>query len=180
MRVRQDSFSQLLEYDPVKSMVQNPELLREIWGIAKPDLKDLKTFLETAQSPKYSEEPILGRWNFDARGTVAAVRRANPAMTSTEMAAARRFYQQVYDKTKLIAGPEGKVVIKEWPDLKAVVGKDQPQPLVSGTGSWDGAGGFYKVNFTIGGEEISANAVIEGERMTLTMGKAAVVFEREY
>ena len=180
MRARQDSFSQLLQYEPVKSMVQNPELLGEIWQIAKPDLKDLKIFLETAQSSKYSEEPILGRWNFDARGTVAALRRANPNMTSTQMAAARKRLQQVYAKTKLVAGTEEKVVVKDWPDLKVVPGKDEPQPLVSGTGSWDGAGGFYKMNFSVAGEDVSANAVIEGERMTLTMGKAAVAFEREY
>jgi uncharacterized membrane protein required for colicin V production len=180
MRARKDSASQLLQYGPLQTIAKDSELLREIWRICAPDLKDLKKFLETAQSPKYSEEPILGRWNFDVRGTVAALRRANPNMTALEMTRSRRRLQEIYAKTKVVVGTEGRVVIKDWPDLAVVPGKDEPQAVASGKGTWDGGGGFYKVNFTVGSTEMSGTAAIEGERMTVTLGKAAVAFEREY
>lgn len=180
MRARKDSASQLLQYQALQSIAKNPELLREIWNIAASDLKDLKIFLETAQSPKYSEEPILGRWNFDARGTVAAIRRSNPNMTSLEMSRTRRRMQEIYAQTKMVVGTEGRVVIKNWPDLSVIPAKDQPQPLVAGKGGWDGGAGFYKLNLTVGSTDMEATAAVEGERMTVKLGKVAVAFEREY
>ena len=180
MRARKDSVSQLLQYAPLQSIAKSPELLLEIWEIAKPDLKDLTNFLWTAQSPKYSEEPILGRWLFSSSGTAAALRQANPNYTALQMARARRHMQGIYARTLLVVGTKGRMVVKEWPDLTVVPAKDQPQPLGSGKGEWDGAGGFYKLKFTVGSTELAATAKIEGERMTLKMGNAAVAFEPEY
>jgi len=179
MRARKDSASQLLRYEPVQSIVKNPDLLQEIWKIAAPDLKDLKVFLETAQSPKYSQEPILGRWFFDARGSIAALRRANPKLTSLEMARARRSLQELYSQTKVIVGTDGRMVVKQWPDLTAVPVKDQPLPMLSGQGEWDGGGGFYKVKMSLGSAEMEGTGAVEGERLTITVGKTAVAFEKE-
>jgi len=180
MRVRKDSAQQLLAYEPVRAIVKNADLLREIWTIAGPDLKDLKVFLETAQSPKYSEEPILGRWNFDARGSVAAMRRADPNMTALVMSRKRRQLQEDYAKTQVVAGTGARVIVKSWPDVAAVLPAGQPKPTMDGTGEWDGGAGFYKIKLTAGSNELSGNAAIEGERMTLTMDKTILVFEREY
>jgi len=186
MRARKDSFQQVLRYEPAQAIVKNPETLREIWAVAEPDLKDLRAYLESGVSEKYAEEPILGRWNFDARGTVAAMRRANPNMTSLQMARARRTVQTLYAKTQLVMGIGGKAVIKAWPDLSAPAApvtpgvEPAPTPMLSGTGDWDGGAGFYKVNLTVGGNEFKGTAAIQGELMTVTLDKLVVAFEREY
>jgi len=179
MRARKDSASQLLSYEPVQGIVKNPDVLRELWGIAEPDLKDLKVFLETAHSPKYSEEPILGRWNFDAGGAVAALRKSNPNMTPLEMRRARVRLEALYSQTKVIVGTEGRMVIKEWPDFSNLPAQGQPQPLVGGTGEWEGGGGFYKIKMNLGSGETDGTASVEGERLTISMGKVAIAFQRE-
>jgi uncharacterized membrane protein required for colicin V production len=183
MRARKDSAQQLLAYEPFRAVAKNPELLRELWTIARPDLKDLKVYLETAQSPKYSEEPVLGRWNFDARGSVAAARQANPNMTAIQMRARRRQLQETYANTKVIAGTEGRIIVKAWPDLAAAAAATTagtPPPMVEGKGEWEGGGNFYKVKLTIGSSELNGSAAIAGERMTVTLDKLILAFEREY
>jgi uncharacterized membrane protein required for colicin V production len=180
MRVRKDSAQLLLSYEPMRAVARNSELLRELWTIAQPDLKDLKAFLETAQSPKYSEEPILGRWNFDARGSVASMRRANPNMTAIQMSRERRRLQEGYAKTQVVAGTESRVLIKGWPDLSTVPAAGTPPPMLEGKGEWDGGAGFYKLKLSVGSAELNGNAAIEGERMTITVDKLILAFEREY
>ena len=54
----------VMAYPAVKTVLDNPELLRTIWATVQPDMKDLNTFLDTGKSAKYDSERILGRWNF--------------------------------------------------------------------------------------------------------------------
>jgi uncharacterized membrane protein required for colicin V production len=180
MRARKDSVQQLLAYQSAQTIAKSPETLREIWTIAQPNLKDLYTYLQTGASPKYSEEPVLGRWNFDARGTAAAMRRANPNMTALQMSRARRQLGEVYGKAQVVAGTESRVIIKNWPDLSTPPAAGTPPPMLEGKGEWEGGGNFYKIKLTVGSTELSGSAAIEGERMTVTLDKLILAFEREY
>jgi uncharacterized membrane protein required for colicin V production len=180
MRARKDSASELLKYEAVQNIVKNTELVREIWDIAQPDLKDLTNFLDTGKSLKYSEEPILGRWYFSPSETAAALRQANPNLTALQMARARKQMQDIYAKTLFVIGTNGRLVVKDWPDLTAVPAKDQPQPLLSGKGEWDGGGGFYKLKFTVGSAELDGTAKVENDRMTMKVGNVSVAFQLEY
>jgi hypothetical protein len=60
MRARKDSATQLLNYQPVHSIVMNSELVGEIWKAAEPDLEDLTDFLHTGVSRKYSRSRPMG------------------------------------------------------------------------------------------------------------------------
>lgn len=44
-------------------------------ALLKADLKDLRTFLERGESPIYSEEKILGRWQLDGNATINHMKR---------------------------------------------------------------------------------------------------------
>lgn len=178
MRTRGDSAAQLYNYGSVQTIVANPELLQKIWAITQPHLADLATFLETGKSEKYADETILGRWNCSIRGTVAALRRAKPNLTAREMAAARGTLQALYSKAHLVVGTEGQVVVKELPNLKAAAGAS-PE-YVTAQGTWTGANGNYRLEFNLSGTEYKASTVVEGDRMTVTLEKVAVVFDREY
>ena len=181
MRAAKNSIQQLMRYEPAQAILKNPDMLREIWSAAGPDLKDLRTYLETGVSEKYAEEPILGRWNFDPRATVAAIRRANPTITSIQMARTRRTLQQQFARTQLVMGIGGKVVVKGWGDATtSAVADPNSASTLSGTGDWDGGNGFYKLNVTVGSNELRGTAAIQGERMTVTWDKLTVAFEREY
>lgn len=178
MRVRLDSASQLYAYEPVKTIAGNPETLHTIWAIAEPNLKDLENFLQTGKSEKYADEPILGRWNCNIRGTVAAVRRAKPNITPREMASVRAILQQNYAKARMVIGTDNQLVVKDYPDPKAAVGA--APSLQNGTGTWSGSSGNYQLEFNIGGTPFKPSVVIEGDRLTATADKVAVVFDREY
>lgn len=180
MRARKDPLSQLLAYPPVKTIVSSPDTLNTIWSIAKPDLKDLTNFLYTAHSPKYDQEPILGRWIFDLRGTLAAVRQAQPNLTAKQMQSQRLLYQTFYSKVKLIVGTDSQMAIKDFPNLEAPLAPGTPPPLTGGQGNWSGANGFYQLKYNLDGKDISATAAIEGQRMTVTIEKLALVLTKEY
>jgi hypothetical protein len=206
-RATQAPLAELLECGSVSAIVNTPETLQNIWSIVEPDLKDLKVFLETGQSEKYSKEPILGRWQLNVRGTLAAVRRAKPNITANAMAQERAKILWMFGKLQLVVGTGGQMVIKDFPNLKAappapnapvgpggtvnpgarvMVAGSAPAPqapsagLQSGSGSWTGGNGFYQMTLSVGGGEIKANAAIEGGRMTLTIDKLALVFEPEF
>lgn len=180
MRASKDSFQQLLAYEPVQAIVSNPDLLREIWSVAEPDLTDLEAYLKTAQSGKYADEPILGRWNFDARGSAAAMRKVNPNMTTLEMARTRRRMGEVYGGTQVVVGTGGQVVIKKWPDFSSVSAASPLPTTIGGNGSYDGGAGFYKMEVSIGSNQLKGTAAVDGDRMTVTFDKLIVAFEREY
>ena len=179
MRVRHDSLSQLMAYAPVQAIVGNADMLMTIWSIAAPNLKDLNAFMETGQSQKF-DDPILGRWSCDIRGTVAELRKARPNMTSRDMQAARQSLQLFYSKTLLVIGTEGQLVGKNFPDFSAPQIPGMQQPFQSGQGTWNGAKGFYEVTLTLGGAELKATASVENDRIRMTLNKMVIVFEREY
>jgi uncharacterized membrane protein required for colicin V production len=180
MRLRQESISQVLDYGPVKDIWGNPETLRMIWGIVEPNLKDLKAFLETGQSPKFAEEPILGRWNFTARGTVAFIRRSSPNISSTEMARLRNTLTALFSKSRLVVGTDNFLAVKDWPTLKKPANPKAGPELQSAQGRWDGANGRYKLEFSIAGTPWKPSVIIEGDRLTVVADKLAAVFDREY
>ena len=98
------------------------------------------------------------------------------------MSRARRQLGEVYGKSQVVAGTESRVIIKNWPDIAAAAGAapGTPPPMLEGKGEWEGGGNFYKVKVTVGSTELSGSAAIEGERMTVTLDKLILAFEREY
>jgi len=76
-------------------------------------------------------------------------------------------------------GTENQLVVKDYPDPKSAAGA--APALANATGTWSGGNGNYKLEFSVGGTEFKPTAVIEGDRMTVTVDRAAaVVFDREY
>ena len=181
MRVRQDSAAQLYAYGPVQGIVGNPETLQTIWGIAEPNLKDLQGFLETGKSEKFADETILGRWKCSVRGMVAAYRRAKPNTPATEMLKVRNGFTYLFSKVNLVVGTDNQLVVKQYPNPKAATPTPNAGPdLQNATGTWSGANGNYHLEFNLAGADLKPSAVIEADRMTVTVDKIAIVFDREF
>lgn len=59
----QASFNEILEYPKVQEVLSNnPAIVNNVLAM---DFKDIKEYLETGVSPKYSAEKILGDWAYD-------------------------------------------------------------------------------------------------------------------
>lgn len=182
MRMGQASLNRVMQYGPIKAIVENPDTLRMLWSLVEPNLADLNVFLTNGVSDKFADQPLIGRWNFDARSTAAALRKARPNITATEMQRFRRTMDTLYSRTRLVIGLEGaeqKVVIKDLPSVKENPPPGTPLTLQNGQGTWSGGGSRYQLDFTLADGELKIPAGLESGRLLLTINKNVIVFERE-
>ena len=175
-RLQQKPIKELMAQPSMAAIVNDPDLLREIWKTAQPDLHDFSNFLWTAKSGKY-DEPILGRWTFSLSGTALALRRDNPKIAVSELAKRRRLVADVFAKTTLIAAPNGQLALKNVPQIKP------PQPGVppsadmqSFEGKWTGAANQYELEI---GSADKKTGRIENTRLSVPLQGFTIVFEKE-
>jgi len=177
LRLKQTPLREVMEYPSVKAVFDNPELLRTIWTTVHPDMKDLQAYLQTGKSAKYDEERILGRWNFDANGTVLQYRRAKPNIAASEGVRLRAWMAEKFPKSSMVAAPDHMVVLKGLPYIVMQPG----QPLIAETkdlkGQWRESGGGYE--FDLEGGTTKLTAKFEGSRLVITGDATPVVFEKE-
>ena len=177
LRLRRAPIRELMGNPNIDVVVKSPEMLNTIWDTVKPDLADLKTFLETKKSPKYDGEPVHGRWSFDVNSTMAIYRKAKPNLPSSEVRKYKNWLALRFIKTSLIAGTDHVLVVKDLPVLKAPQPGQPPQPIEmkSSRGNWSGADGAYEL--TMDGEQRTAK--IEGDKLSFKVGTVPVVFEKD-
>ena len=178
MRLKQEPIRNVLGYAAVKSILKNPDTLNLIWNVAKPDLKDLRTFLETGQSPKYDAERILGRWTFEVNGAVAAYRTARPNLASSEMQKIRKWMTVAFAQTSVVAAADHMFWLKNVPILKAQTSATPGNETRTAQGQWENAGGQYNLIFRSAGRSDEKKAQIEGDRMTVEGESMTLVFVR--
>jgi hypothetical protein len=190
MRQRQAPISEILDYPKAQNIVNNPDMLKEIWGIVAPNLVDIKEYLLTGKSAKY-DEPILGRWVFNLGRAIFQFKQNNPNIRSAEMKLARGEMSLIYSKTTLIAAtaPDKQAFlnnigkIRVTPAPKGPANKPPAPPTISVDmekfkGHWDGEDGKYELTFP--DRKRKLKAVVEGDRMTITGDQFPMVFERDY
>jgi hypothetical protein len=180
LRQRREPIMTLLDYPKTKTILQNPDLLKSIWATVVPDLKDLHSFLETGKSAKYDPERILGRWIFNSRVTVGLLRKAKPNITSKEMLKWRTWMEAAFAKTSFVAMTDNQAILKNVPQIRlptaAAAPTGGPQTL---KGQWKGGDGKYLLNLSGGAKDEQLNAMVEGDRLTITGEGTGLVFQRE-
>jgi hypothetical protein len=192
MRQRQAPIAEILNNPKAQNIVNNPDLLKEIWAIVLPNLTDIKAFLLTGKSAKYTE-PILGTWNFNLGRAIYMYKQKNPNIRSTEMALIKRDMTLIYQRTTLIAAPEpgkeaflknvGKIRVTKAPAQRGGPNVKPAPPTISVDmekfeGHWDGEDGKYELSFP--DRKHKLQAVIEDDRMIVTGDNFPMVFDRDY
>ena len=176
MRQRQDPIMEVLHQNAAQAIVNNPDLLREIWATAGPDLKDLRGYLETGLSPHYDPIKILGRWKFDVNTAINIMRRASPNISSTEMLKRRKWMSAAFEKTSLVAMANHHALLKNVPQLKLPGAAAAPNPgLQNLEGEWRDLNGTYQLSFS--GSDLAAN--VEGDRLSFKAEGMELAFLRE-
>jgi len=176
LRVRGESFKNLLDHPRLQAILGNPDLLQTIQATIVANLTDLRVFLDSGTSPKYESEKILGRWRFDVNSAISALRRARPATTAAEVQRIKRWMMSAFEKTLLIASTEKEAFLKNLPSLKIPA----PNATSTGgaqnlTGKWDATGGKYLFSFA--GNDLIAT--LEGGRLSMTSEGLNLVFVHE-
>ena len=165
---------QLLNDPSFKPLLQNTELVNAVWGTVQSNLDDLVTYLQTGKSPKYGEEKILGRWDFNLSTTIAMLRQSRPNIVASDMKTIRASWQLGYSNTTLVAAGDGQVFLKSLPNFKA-----KPPTPETWKGSWTANGADYDLTLANNGENKPMKATISGTRMTLKDDKNTLILDRE-
>ena len=182
LRQKQPPMMEILNHPKAQAIINNPDMLNQIWAILTPNLLDLQTFLKTGKSARYDAVTILGRWDFDLNGALGLLKRTKPNIGYQEMQRTKLMMTLSFAKTTFMASPE--------PDKLAILknlGKVHPaaKPNLPPTidnqnfkGQWSGDGNKYDLTFPDKGRS-SLEAVVEGDRLTITGDNYPMVFQRE-
>lgn len=180
LRQKQPPISEILNHPSVQTIMNNPDLLKEIWNTALPHLNDLEAYLRTGQSAEYDPEKILGRWDFDMKGALGAVKRAKPTIGVLEMQRTKYAMSLCFAKTKFMAAPapDKMAVMKEYGKLHPATKPKEPPTVETQTlkGTWSGDSGKYTINLS---DKSDLQATVEGDRLTITGDTFPLVFSRE-
>ena len=177
LRLKKAPVMDVIHYPRLDALLQNPDFMLMVWGIVVPDMKDLCTFLETGQSPKYDGEKILGRWRLDANAVLTAFRRAKPNLTAKEMKAKLPNIRNAFANTSFVAMTGGKAILKNAPPLRF---EQAPAAnLQTCDCQWRNVDGKYQLSLTLGGLPLDLPATVDGDRLTVTNEGASFAFNRE-
>jgi hypothetical protein len=171
MRLRRASIREVLANANVAAIVNNPDQVKTVWDVVAPNLKDLRTFLETGKSEKYSER-LLGRWNFDVNAAMRAYRRTKPNLPASEMQKIKRWMTSAFLKTMLVAAPDGTLKLKNLPQLKTQGAETQ-----NIDGTWAAAGESYQ--FSLGSLGEKKATIDPSGRLVLASDPITLVFTPE-
>jgi hypothetical protein len=176
LRQRRAPISEVLNYPKIQAMLNNADLLKTIKSAIVPNLQDLRTFLETGESAKFTEK-FLGRWNFDLAGTMGLFRKDKPNLTAKQLAQQRGFMSALFGKAVFVATPEQQAFLKNVPSLKPAPGAGSNLQTLQG--EWKGADGNYDLTITSDGKAEQMKADLQGSRLNVTAPGIGLVFSRE-
>jgi hypothetical protein len=160
--------NQLINHDRLRPITREPETFKTMWTLAKPDVADLKTYLETGRSPKYDEHKILGRWTFDYRESFGRARKAKPLMTLADIRAARAVMTAL-NNSVFTAMIDHKAVFK-------VASSNKVQVL---DGTWQQTSdGNYVASFSEAGKSLDVPVTVESPKLLLSREGQTLVFEK--
>jgi len=178
MRQKREPVMGLLNSSRMQAITSNPELQKTVWTTLSPDIKDLENYLKTGISPKYDPEKILGRWSFDVNYAMILYRRAKPNLPAAEAQKVKRWMATAFAQTELVAMTDRQLLIKNLPQVKVPTAAALAAPAGSQTlqGQWKNESGKYQVSISGAGD---VPAVIEGDRLKVTVEGAELVFVHE-
>jgi len=192
LRLRRAPITQVLNLPKMQAILKDRQLQEEIWSRTLPDLADLRTYLETGKSPKFDQEKILGRWDFDKNGSIGVLKRSRSNLTSSYLRYLRLVYYPLLAKTTFMATPEKQAFLRDLGRLKPAAspaagpGRRPPgQPVGPATeilsleGHWKRRDGNYELTFSEQGRSVSLEVTFEGERMVINGEAVPLVFQRE-
>ena len=114
----QPAVGQIVNHPKTQAILNNEEILQHV---EQTDLKDLREYLQTGESPKYGDTRILGRWQLDPYATLLQLKKRKTGITTAEM----RLLKQQLEFIKsysLVVSPDNAVRLKG-PDLMPLLEK---------------------------------------------------------
>lgn len=165
------SFNEFIGDPNVSALMHDTDLYKTVLTMLNNDLGDLKTHLLTGKSPKFENEPILGKWTYDYAASFAQTKRLKPNMSLAETRLLRRalgllnngVFTAYVDNTAKLVIPPG----------------DANQPPTLLKGSWRGeGGGRYDLKFSGAGKPLNGSARVDRDKLYSARDNVSVIFEK--
>ncbi|MCX7723565.1 MAG: CvpA family protein, partial [Verrucomicrobiae bacterium] len=113
--LRRAPINELIQHPSIQGVFKNRSQLETLWSQLGPNLNDFRAYLESGgDSPKYGAEKILGKWQFDNYGSIAALKRTTTNLTASYLRFMRQTYYPAARKVTLLATPDHKVYLREF------------------------------------------------------------------
>jgi hypothetical protein len=177
LRLRQGPLSEVFANDNVEAILADSALIEQIWSTVEPNLDDLNEYLQSGISPQFSAERLYGRWTFNPSASAASLRKERPNISSKEMKRTRQRLEYNYGRAALVVGTDERLAAKNFSARSG--DPNQPAPSNVSMGRWRTSGSDYKLIFQSDDKEIRLDAVVQGERLTVTGLDLPLVFDRE-
>jgi len=162
------TFGTFVNNEFIKPVIEDRKLYTNLLARLGGEAHDLKIYLETGKSPKYDDERILGRWEFDTRASLNLARRRKPNMGSAEIKRLRGFILGTMKDSMLVATVDNKTVLRI-----PAVSKDKGG--IKGT--WKNSGTGYIFSTTEDGKKVEIEANVEGKNLIYIKDGITLVFE---
>ena len=164
------SIEEFRSHDVIKPLVESTDTYKSFVTMLNGDLKDVKNYLETGKSPKYDEELILGRWDFDGAKSFALAKKRINSPTIQQLKRLRAVYGTVFKDSQVVATVDNKITLK----LPKI-------PNARGTrfGTWEqGKAGSYSLSIVDGSQTIKVEAQVDGNKLTFDQDGFVLVYEK--
>ena len=166
---RGPAIGELISHPKVKPLVEDFGLYTNVVGMLGGNLTDLKEYLETGKSPKYDDEKILGRWDFDYADSLGRAKRAKPNMGSAELRWAKRVLGS-------LANANFTATIDQQAILKI---PSTNSAAVTIKGGWQASsGGKYQLNLKEAAKALDVEASVEANKLVFSKDGFNLVFEK--
>lgn len=140
----QAPLSELLKNPKIQGVTTNRETALEIQKLLTlEELKDLKEYLKTGVSPKYSDERILGLWVLTVEGSAAELKKQKPQITSRDLSRFKSMLYMQFPDAELVVTTDNKAVFKV-ADPNAT--PSFARPVLRGT--WEKSEAGYQMKLT--------------------------------
>jgi len=182
----------LLENGKFQEAVTNAALYDEFTSV---DLGDLKQYLETGVSPKFADQPILGRWAYDPNASIELNRALHRDIGASGWVRLRKELSERFRGALLSTFFNNKAVLKL---SAATEGKASPMRPVSvvrfqtnyaalwyftnasysATGKWSGASPAYLITLGNKNGTATSEAKLEGKRLSFKFEEKEIAFDK--
>jgi uncharacterized membrane protein len=173
------SVSSVLNLPSVQDFLHNKKLSASVWQTVSNNFEDLTNYLATGKSPKFDNEKIIGRWEFNPAVTFAWMRQERARMSTKEVLALRAWVFQSYAQTRLLVTGDNQVFIRSLPRVRTGSGQQLPTTeLNDWKGDWSNDGKNYTLRITFESEEKFLTGTTEGIRLNVKDGRSTYIFDK--
>jgi hypothetical protein len=191
------SFEEIMANPTVSEVVSNTDLVKIVLEM---DVLDLKEYLETGVSPKFSQEKLLGRWRYDLAESIRLNKALKPDVAASTWFRVKNELVERFDDSVFTAFHDNsaKFMITTNMDGRAspmynlppvrlpngrVVTNSAPRwaltnALSSATGKWSGSAPNYLISLNSRAGATTVEGTLKNDSLSFQVAGKALAFKR--